>query len=279
MHNAKIVFKKSINIGGVNMKKPFILIGCKKRERSEFKIREGVQPTYALLYLTKGSFFLNIDGKQTILQAGDCAIFYDDIDFTRSVIEPITFIILQFQPNPSCPFRIPVPVGKVDFLNPDRVRDSIRKYEALIDSDDPRSIYYKEHLLEDILLQAYAENHSTDRTGVNSSAETTHDVTVIRATGYIRENLDKKLTVETVCHAAETNPSTLNFKFRKELSTSVGGYITAERMKRARFMLSNTTHTIRDISASCGFDSVYYFSSAFRKYNGLSPTEYRKQYR
>ena len=261
------------------MKKPFILIGCKKRQRNEFKIQEGVQPTYALLYLTKGSFFLNIKGKETTLHAGDCAIFYDDVDFRRSVIEPITFIILQFQPNPSCPFRIPVPVGKVDFLNPDRVRDSIHKYEALMDSDDPRSIYYKEHLLEDILLQAYAENLSTDPSVGTSSMEATHDVTVIRATGYIRENLDKRLTIETVCHASGTNPSTLNFKFRKELATSVGGYITAERMKRAKFMLSNTTHTIRDIAAACGFDSVYYFSSAFRKYNGLSPTDYRKQFR
>ena len=78
------------------MKKPFILIGCKKRQRNEFKIQEGVQPTYALLYLTKGSFFLNIKGKETTLHAGDCAIFYDDVDFRRSVIEPITFIILQF---------------------------------------------------------------------------------------------------------------------------------------------------------------------------------------
>jgi AraC-like DNA-binding protein len=222
---------------------------------------------------------LNIKGKETILQAGDCAIFYDDIDFTRSVIEPITFIILQFQPNPSCPFRIPVPVGKVDFLNPHRVRDSIQKYETLMDRDDPRSIYYKEHLLEDILLQAYGESLSADPADVASNTQMTHDITVIRATGYIRENLDKKLTIDTVCRAAETNSSTLNFKFRKELSVSVGGYITAERMKRAKRMLSNTTHTIRDIASRCGFESVYYFSSAFHKYNGISPTEYRKKYR
>ena len=261
------------------MKKPFLLIGCKKSHKDQFKIQAGLQPTYALLYLVKGSFSLNIKGTETTLNSGDFAIFYDDIDFHRSVIEPITFLILQFQPNPSCPFRIPIPVGKVDFLNPDRARDSIRKYEALMDSDDPRSIYYKEHLLEDILLQAYAENHSSDLEDARLTDESIHDETVIRATAFIRENLDKRLSVEMVCHASGTNPSTLNFKFRKELSTSVGGYITAERMKKARYMLSNTTHTIRDIAMLCGFDSVYYFSAAFHKYNGLSPTDFRKQYR
>lgn len=261
------------------MKKPFILIGCKKRHRDQFKIREGVQPTYALLYLIEGSYLLNIEGQETTLNAGDCAIFYDDVDFFRSVIDPITFIILQFQPNPSCPFRFPVPFGKVNFRNPARFQDSIKKYEALIDADDPRSIYYKEHLLEDILLQAYAENLGPEQDDFVPSPETTHDATVIRAVGFIRENLDKKLSIETVCHAAGTNPSTLNFKFRKELSVSVGGFISAERMKKARFMLSNTTHAISDIAVLCGYDSVYYFSSAFRKCNGLSPTDYRKQYR
>ena len=261
------------------MKKPFILLGCKKRHRDQFKIKEGVQPTYALLYLIDGSYLLNIDGKETTLSAGDCAIFPDDIDFFRSVIDPITFIILQFQPNPNCPYSVPVPFGKVDFINPARFKDSIKKYEELMEAEDPRSVYYKEHLLEDILLQAFAENQGRELLSTASSTEATHDITVIRAIGFIKENLDKKLTIETVCHAARTNPSTLNFKFRKELSMSVGGFISAERMKKARFMLSNTTFTISDIAVNCGFDSVYYFSSAFHKYNGITPSEYRKQYR
>lgn len=261
------------------MKKPFILIGCKKRQHSEFKIKEGVQPTYAFLYLVDGSFLLDMEGKHTVLQSGDCAIFSDDIDFTRSVITPITFIILQFQPNPNCPFSMPVPLGKVEFKNKKRFRDSIKKYEALIESEDPRAIYYKEHLLEDILLQAFAENQGLSLLSAEGTPESTHDATVIQAVAYIRENLKRKLTVEEVCRAAQTNPSTLNFKFHKELSNSVGGFISAERMKKARFMLSNTTHPISDIASLCGFESLYYFSSAFRKWHGMSPSEYRSQHR
>lgn len=261
------------------MKRPFIFIGGKKRHRDQFKIKEGTQPTYALLYLVEGSFLLDIEGTKTTLSAGDCAIFPDDLDFFRSVIDPITFIILQFQPNPACPFRIPIPFGKVNFANPERFRDSIKKYEELMDVETPWAVYYKEHLLEDILLQAFDENQGRIRLASAPTPETTHDTTVIIATGFIKENLDKRLTIESICHAAGTNPSTLNFKFRKELSTSVGGYITTERMKKARFMLSNTTFTIGDIASRCGFDSLYYFSSAFHKSNGMSPTEYRKQFR
>ena len=148
-----------------------------------------------------------------------------------------------------------------------------------MDVETPWAVYYKEHLLEDILLQAFDENQGRIRLASAPTTETTHDTTVIIATGFIKENLDKRLTIESICHAAGTNPSTLNFKFRKELSTSVGGYITTERMKKARFMLSNTTFPIGDVASRCGFDSLYYFSSAFHKSNGMSPTEYRKQFR
>lgn len=266
-------------MGRENMKKPFIFIGCKKRHRDQFKIKEGVQPTCALLYLVEGSFLLNIEGKETSINAGDCAIFYDDTDFFRSVTSPITFIILQFQPNPGCPFSLPLPVGKVSFQNPERFRDSIMKYQELMDTEDPRSIYYKEHLLEDILLQAFAENSSSDLLSAPKNPENIRDTTVIHAAAYIRENLDRKLTIEEICHTVGTNASTLNFKFHKEFSSSVGSFVVTERMKKARFLLSNTTHSIKEVAARCGYDSIYYFSSAFRKVHGSSPSEYRNQHR
>ena len=261
------------------MKKPFLLIDCRNEKRSEFVVTEGVQPTYALLFLKEGSFRLHMEGKHTVLRAGDCAIFSDDIDFVRSVIDPITFIMLKFRPNPQCPFTMPIPLGKVEFRNRKRFRDSIEKYASLMEVSDPRAVYYKEHLLEDILLQAFAENQGRQLLSMEGSAESTHDTTVIRAAAFIRENLGRKLSVEDVCHAAQTNASTLNFKFRKELGCSVGGFISSERMKKARHMLTNTTYSIGDVAARCGFDNIYYFSNAFRKAHTLSPTAYRQQYR
>ena len=260
------------------MIKPFILIECKKGQRDEFMITEGVQPTYALLYLIDGSYVLDIDNKQSILTAGDCAIFSDTIDFRRSAISPITFIILQFQPNPNCPFSVPVPLGKVKFQNVQRFRDSIEKYAALMEATDPRAIYYKEHLLEDILLQAFAENQGQSILRSEGSTEHIQDSTVLQTVSFIRNNIDKKLTLDEICHVVQTNTSTLNFKFRKELETSIGGFISAERMKKARFMLTNTTQPIAKIAERCGYDSLYYFSAVFKKYHHLSPRQYRAQY-
>lgn len=261
------------------MKKPYLLIECRMDRRKEFVMTEGVQPTYALLYLKEGSYLLKMEGKQTVLNAGDCAIFSDDINFFRSVITPISFIMLKFRPNPNCPYSLPIPFGKVEFQNQKRFRDTIQKYEDLMETDDPRAAYYKEHLLEDILLQAFVENQGRSLLSVKGSPESTHDTTVIQAVAYIRENIARKLSVDDVCHAAQTNASTLNFKFRKELSCSVGAFISAERMKKARALLANTTYSIADVARRCGFENIYYFSTAFRKNHGLSPTDFREQHR
>ena len=262
------------------MKKPFEFIeGKMAKKKTEFMLTEGVQPTYALLYLREGSFRLKMEGKETVLNKGDFAIFSDDINFFRSVISTISFVIVKFQPNPGCPFTVPIPLGKVEFEDKERFYGSINRYIELMESDESQAIYYKEHLLEDILLQASAEMQRERMFSGKLGIEDAHDKTVIQAVQFIRENLKRKLSVEEISHAAQPNESTLNFKFRRELSCSVGEFLTAERMKKARRLLANTTYTVGEIAVRCGFENIYYFSTAFKKCEGMSPTEFRRQYR
>ena len=49
----------------------------------------------------------------------------------------------------------------------------------------------------------------------------------------------------------------------------------------ARFeeLLQSSSLSIQNIAYSCGYSSSFSFSKAFRKVNGLSPSEYRKQKR
>ena len=40
-------------------------------------------------------------------------------------------------------------------------------------------------------------------------------------------------------------------------------------------MLTGTDQKIYEISVACGYDSAAYFSSAFKKYTGMSPSEFK----
>ena len=262
------------------MKSPFEFIEYKITHRDEFDVTNGRQPTYAFLFLKEGSFRLKVDGKEeTVLRKGDCAIFSDDVDFSRSVLEPISFVYIKFRPDRSCTFTLPFSTGKVIFRNKHRLEDTVRAYERIVDSTDTRSVYYKQHLLEDILFQLFYEQNSDDTSRKGDNRPSCNDASVREAVSYIRSNLSQRLTVESICHATGTNPTTLNFKFRRELSCSVWSFVTEERLRSAKKLLAGTTFSIGEIAHRCGYENIYYFSTAFRKAYRLSPTEFRRGYR
>lgn len=260
------------------MEKPFEFIECKMAHRNEFDITEGRQPTYALIYLKEGRFRMTIDGSETIFEAGDCAIFSDDVLFSRSVISPISFVFIKFRQNPKCSFTLPLPTGKIFFRNQTRFLENVHTYEALMDAADTRSIYYKEHLLEDILW-LWLEEQGERSVSPKDDLRLCHDEAVRRAVEFLRASLSKKLSIAELCRATGSNPSTLNFKFRREFSCSIGEFLTEERMKLARRLLSSTSFSVGEIATRCGYENIYYFSAVFHKNIGLSPTEFRRQYR
>ena len=49
------------------------------------------------------------------------------------------------------------------------------------------------------------------------------------------------------------------------------------RIRHAKQLLIGTAHPISEIAAAVGFENCYYFSNAFKKQTGLSPSDYRKK--
>jgi AraC-like DNA-binding protein len=187
--------------------------------------------------------------------------------------------------NPSCHTVFPLPNGKVPLRDHQRFLSHIAKYESLIGNTSPQAIYFREHILEDLLLQISLEHtngylfHADNPDTLENRIRNCRDRIVNSAIHFIREHLDEKITIERICHLIGTNPSTLNFKFRKELSHPVGEFIIHEKMKLAANYLTSTTFTVSEIAQRCGFENVYYFSNSFRKFYGITPTAYRKENR
>lgn len=252
---------------------PFKIIDSKIAKRDEFKMTDGYQPTCALFYLKEGNFRLCIGEKDEDIRAGDCVILPDYIHFHRNVVDPIVFVYIKFAYDTRCPFYLELPYGRIDVQNKERFLSSIEAYESLPDSDDARAVCYREHLLRDILFQIYFEQNKEE---LPIEEKEYRDHILSAAVSWIRENIDKKIVIEDICRVIGTNASTLNFKFRREAKMSVGQYITEERMRVARRLLGASTYSISDIATRCGFENVYYFSTAFKKYHGVSPKTYRE---
>lgn len=71
----------------------------------------------------------------------------------------------------------------------------------------------------------------------------------------------------------------LNRVFRAEYGCAVYEYVQRLRMEQAARLLQNPNQSIQTIADALGYSNANYFSKAFKKHYGLSPTEYREQER
>ncbi|MDF2725839.1 MAG: AraC family transcriptional regulator [Paenibacillus sp.] len=62
--------------------------------------------------------------------------------------------------------------------------------------------------------------------------------------------------------------------FKAHTGMTPMNYITHLRIEKAKDMLLERTHNITQISLECGYSSLSYFSSMFKKKTGLNPREY-----
>ncbi len=64
--------------------------------------------------------------------------------------------------------------------------------------------------------------------------------------------------------------------FKSAFSASPNTFITNLRLQRAQQLLKTTSLPVGEISWTCGYADHNYFSRIFKKYIGLSPSEYRE---
>lgn len=100
----------------------------------------------------------------------------------------------------------------------------------------------------------------------------------LRALNYIQQKYMNHLTVQALAAMLKCSESYLKQIFRTEGGTTVHAVIRKVRLERAEALLRATRLSITHIAARCGFSDSNYFSVAFRKYYGLTPTQFRAQH-
>jgi len=96
---------------------------------------------------------------------------------------------------------------------------------------------------------------------------------------YIDNHFKENLTLEQLAGLVHINKYYLSHAFRKEFNTSPISYLISRRIQESRFLLAETDHSLSQIAQILGFSSLSYFSKCFRRQEGMSPMEYRRQRR
>lgn len=92
----------------------------------------------------------------------------------------------------------------------------------------------------------------------------------------INDNLDdSNLNVEKLCHDVGLSRAHLNRKMKELFGLTPSEFIRNIRLRKACELLKQPDVDISQIAYSVGFSSQPHFSTAFKRFTGFSPSEYR----
>lgn len=96
---------------------------------------------------------------------------------------------------------------------------------------------------------------------------------------YMKENLEKRLTLNEIAQSVGYSASYFSSIFKKETGYAPLNYFNLLKIQQACFLIDTTEMKFRQICYKIGIEDVYYFSRLFRKIMGVSPRIYKKEQR
>lgn len=94
---------------------------------------------------------------------------------------------------------------------------------------------------------------------------------------YIDKHYSSNIGRDEIAAAVCIAPSYLSKQFREETGQSLREYINSKRIDAAKQLMSTTKLNLTDIALQVGFENIPYFSTVFKKYCGVSPSEWKEK--
>ncbi|MNJ59187.1 HTH-type transcriptional regulator YesS [compost metagenome] len=92
---------------------------------------------------------------------------------------------------------------------------------------------------------------------------------------YIHNSYNEDLSLKVLGSMYHIHPVYLGQLFHKEVNETFTEYINRFRIEKAKEMLRSTPLKVHEIARNVGYWETGYFYKQFKKYVGISPTEYK----
>lgn len=99
---------------------------------------------------------------------------------------------------------------------------------------------------------------------------------VLEAMAYISKHYNEPdISVGTVAQSLNISEGYLSHTFKKETDYTLLNYLTRYRIHKAMELLKDCRVKVYEVAEQVGYRDIAYFSATFKKYTGLSPSEYQ----
>ena len=144
----------------------------------------------------------------------------------------------------------------------------VRRRDAPFGSEQLIKIYL-ELLLIDLIR---GTEHSGKITNLPKARGDDRKINEICA--YLERNCENEITFHDICAEFSLSASVVKKLFSAKLGCGAMEFFSSLKIERAKQMIREDSRNITEIAEALSYSSVYYFSRAFKKSTGMTPTEY-----
>ena len=234
---------------------------------------------YQLLYIAagKGEFYFKGSQEPTIVTKGNMILFrpgepqvyyYYAVDKTEVYWVHFTgFKVEEYLDRYELPKDENVFYTGVSPDYPWIYNQIIRELQIQRVNHEDMISLYMHHIL--ITINRYIKE------GRETKNDTINDIE--RAAHYFKDNYNKPISIEQYAEEHLMSVNWFIHSFKNVMKVSPMQYVISLRISTAKGYLENSEKNIAEISNEVGYENALYFSRLFRKYTGMTPTEYRKR--
>lgn len=97
------------------------------------------------------------------------------------------------------------------------------------------------------------------------------------AVRYFHEHYNQEIQIDTYAASHHMSVSWFIRNFKEYTTSTPAQYLQGLRISNAQTLLESTDYNVTEISRIVGYDNPFYFTRVFKKLNGMSPSDFRKQ--
>ena len=250
---------------------------------------------WEMVYVDKGSVCVTRDEDEIILSQGDI-IFHCPNEFhaIKAYESEPNFFVISFVTSSPAMLYLEKHRAKLDKMLKPFISAIIKEAELtyIIPKNDPtlKKLKKRENAiiggeqfiktyLEQLLILLIRELQKVGHSEVFPNKKSMENHLIASVKEYLEEHVTASYRITDICKRLGYSKSYLCKLFHEQTGSTIADYGMKLKIKLAKQLIRENKLNFSEISDKLSFDNPQYFSRAFKRITGMSPTEFKKTLR
>lgn len=240
----------------------------------DYYIKRGTYPPLLLVYVKRGTFYLELESGKYEVNAGQIGIFDCRQPHYYHASDNMEFYYVHFdgpQAHELCSYINQTSGLVIDGGNNAAILKILEDMVAFYHDGGNESVFETSARIYQMLMLL--------NNPIQSPRLKKNDDSLVRAVTYIRSHVGKRITLQELADVAGLSLYYFSHLFKEMTGQSPNEFVIYSRIDRAKALLLTSDLSIAEISRQVGYPNSSNLITLFTRRVGCSPAQYRKENR